>query len=142
MDDNADRSPAIDALLRYLAARNAWERAAAMRLKAAETPETDFAAHIQIRAEYAALLAQFCAPRINALDLKYSFQDPPSVDPAQTKIISVRGDPNRTRIRTEESAGGVDPEIYDYELVDVDGRWMIEGRRFRAYTGRWIRDVF
>ena len=142
MSVSIDDASASSVIREYLSARNKWELDA-WKLSRVDGDESLVdEAEAQIQAGYDAVLRQYCAPRVIALDLRAHYRHPPSVDPNRTRIVSSKGVRGAMRVVTAEDDLAFGNLTYEYDLVELDGALKISERRFRPATGRPIRDVW
>ena len=143
MVKDVDRDAATSAILEYMSERNGWERAAHKQSRGRKNEAAELESEAQIQAGYRDLLARYCAPRVVALNLRYHYGDPPTVDPQHTTIVSVKRVREEIRVRTVESRDdGLGPATYEYEMAEVEGALKLSDRRLVAGRGNSIRDVW
>ncbi len=128
----------------YLGAMMAFEVWATARFKGAKEGDGFAAALVEIQQRYDALLEKYCAPNILKQRLRSHFGDPPTADPAKTRVESVSRTGKRIVVMTLEDLDPLpplEPKPYEYSLERVGGELRIADRRTRDWDGRWIRYI-
>jgi hypothetical protein len=129
---SAEAQAAIEFVLAYQAARNAWEREAWQRFTRRQGPETD----ARNRERYMEVVNPFLAAS-GAHEM--AFGDPPLVDPGRTEVIGVkrRGTSYVVATREPDPVGAIWYE-HRYIVVNTDGARAISDIRMRFGNSRWI----
>lgn len=133
---------ATELVMTYLRSRHAWEVESKGTYRRAENDGTLMSGLDAIRRSYETLLVRFCTPAVVERPPRFSFRDPPSVEPAKTKVRAVRRDGKRLVVVTSEKPKSApEPRDVEYVLEPIGDRLLIADRRVKDYDGRWIRRV-
>lgn len=125
----------------YLEARLRWE-VEAQELSERGEREGTLGTSDAIHTSYVALLSEFFASEVVDREPRYAFGDPPSVDPARTKVLDVHVTGGRASVTTKEPGHPLlDDPTFEYQLRLVDGTWRILDR-IETVGGRRIKRVF
>ena len=138
-DPDNDLAQAETSVAAYISARYRWEQLAWSTWQSNELSGSEDDS--SIRDGYDELLRTHCARRIQSLGLRYSFGDPPTVDPATTQFMGARRRANEIVVKTEESSDVLGRDTVKYVLIHEDGRLTISDRQVRTRSGAWIREV-
>lgn len=126
----------------YLEARLRWEVEAQQLSKRGEREGTLGTQINVIKAGYKSLLSEFFASEVVDREPRYAFGDPPSVDPARTKVLDVHVTGGRASVTTKEPGHPLlDDPTFEYQLRLVEGTWRILDR-IETVGGRQIKRVF
>lgn len=127
-----------DVVVAYLRDRRHWELTAQRQYTHGRQSGRLIEALDQIGATYRKLLEAYGGTPFEAVQGSV-FGDPPSVDPATTRIVSVeRIGPAGALVKTSEDGAGPEPTEYEYELELLDDRWLLRDRRGKDLRGRWV----
>jgi hypothetical protein len=123
----------------YIRARHQWESVVGAGFDERHAPSID---DESTQREYEEILRTYCAQRVLALDLRYTFGNPPSVDPTSTDFLEARRAGEKAVLTTSEASNPPDIDTFEYVVMAEGGRIVIAERRYRIPAGGWIRDVF
>jgi hypothetical protein len=128
-------------VLDYLRDRRAWElRSYSVYRRAVDAGTIDNALDV-IAETYQGLVGTYLLSRSENRAAPV-FGDPPSVNPAATRVVGERAGPNATVVVTTiEEGTASQPLGFEYVVKQADGQWRLVDRRAKDSSGRNIRGL-
>lgn len=127
--------------LRYIGAREAWERWANVTVENARNEARLREVRELVEAAYNELLSTYFDEEASR-GARAVWQDPPNVSLDSTEIVEVQVEGERAIVSTREMTMG-EPASYEYHFIARGSTWMLTDRRWKDESAdSWVLGVY